>query len=851
MKGKLSQLRYGLYLLVFMLLLFSIPSTVLAGVFEVVHDSWEDFISGTYDNTVDPNVSPGEILIRRTKNSLTHTTELDLGAGYVPQDSYSYAQVVNEQGGEISINQGYTYTLDTQASVANASIQYVFYDSDFDHLYACTFGGGVSVIDTKGTSSPLDDENVMTYTDTSSPSIGNLYPITVSKDENDLLYVSNSGSGGLTVIDTKGTPSAADDTQVFRYTTSSVPANIAKNQLSGTFRDERYNLLYVATGGSGLTVVDQNGTPGDASDDITRGTYTTATTPPISHNYVLSSWVDPLTEYLYVNVDAYDAIGGGLTVIDTKGTAAIGDDTLVMNYTTVSSPSIASNSPSDSYLDSSTGLLYVATTAGLSVIDTQKTLSPGDDTKVATYSTTSSPALLGDNIRGVVYDSSNSYIYLSTDKGLSVIDTNGTASQADDTIAGEYSSTTKPSINSDYVAKKVEIIDSIGIIVPNSGVSILTLGKYNSEGLFAGMPVSLNNLPSEILTWEETAPKGDNVAIQYRVGDNTAMFLDDFDDGDTSNISYAYSPDNDFDSVIESGGILTLSQPTGASSGYMLLDTGMPADYFPVGSIIRAKVRANSNATGFRARTTEHPGFAISINTNEWVITEGIAKNAFNSLSLSASWANGTWNNATDSFEVDWISVELPDSYWGSWTSWCSNSYGCEIDQSDVVGNDWVQWKLKLTSANGTTTPVVGSVSYAADYFDSGTYYSQIIDDGKTAIWKDIDVVSDEPISTVIDVFTRSGNSSSVNETWSDWAEANSPITSPQSRYLQYRLDFYTSNEDITPSADSVTVIYEDALSDTGESVVFCMYAALCLLSITLVFLRRQGLMNAKSRIVG
>jgi hypothetical protein len=222
--------------------------------------------------------------------------------------------------------------------------------------------GGLSVVDTKGTPSPADDELVITYSTTSTPAIGH-NTVWHSHLSDNLLYVGTHG-GGLSVIDTKGTQTPADDTLVFRYTTSTTPA-IGHNRayhshLSG-------NLIYVSTNG-GLSVIDTKGTFDDASDDELVFKYSTTSTPAIAFDSVLHS---QLTDNL-LYVGTY---GGGLSVIDIKGTQSPVDDELVITYSSTSTPAIANAMVRHSHI--SQNLLYLSVEpnvtgamAGLSVIDT-------------------------------------------------------------------------------------------------------------------------------------------------------------------------------------------------------------------------------------------------------------------------------------------------------------------------------------------------------------------------------------------------------------------------------------------------------------------------------------------------
>ena len=129
----------------------------------------------------------------------------------------------------------------------------------------------------------------------------------VSFIANNILYV-GSYTGGLTTIDTKGTGSPNDDALVTIYNTASTPA-LVNNEIRDAFLDN--NLLYVSTWGGGLTVIDTRGTFTDASDDTLVTTYTEDTNPTLSGLY--SQYSSLNNNLLYVSTDA------GLSVL-SQGT---------------------------------------------------------------------------------------------------------------------------------------------------------------------------------------------------------------------------------------------------------------------------------------------------------------------------------------------------------------------------------------------------------------------------------------------------------------------------------------------------------------------------------------------------
>jgi hypothetical protein len=95
---------------------------------------------------------------------------------------------------------------------------------------------------------------------------------------------------------------------------------------------------------------------------------------------------------------------------------------------------------------------------------------------------------------------------------------------------------------------------------------------------------------------------------------------------------------------------------------------------------------------------------------------------------------------------------------------------------------------------------------------ERGTFTSDVRDAQTVATWGAIKWQSQVPGGTRADISTRSGNTRTPDETWSDWTTAyanrdGSPITSPRARYLQWRAVLTgTANE--APRLTSVTAAY-------------------------------------------
>jgi hypothetical protein len=95
---------------------------------------------------------------------------------------------------------------------------------------------------------------------------------------------------------------------------------------------------------------------------------------------------------------------------------------------------------------------------------------------------------------------------------------------------------------------------------------------------------------------------------------------------------------------------------------------------------------------------------------------------------------------------------------------------------------------------------------------DRGTYVSDVRDAQTVAAWGTIKWRAQAPAGTRVEIATRSGNTRTPDETWSDWTSAypnqeGTPITSPRARYLQWRAILVGGRAD-SPVLTSVSAAY-------------------------------------------
>lgn len=122
-------------------------------------------------------------------------------------------------------------------------------------------------------------------------------------------------------------------------------------------------------------------------------------------------------------------------------------------------------------------------------------------------------------------------------------------------------------------------------------------------------------------------------------------------------------------------------------------------------------------------------------------------------------------------------------------------------------------WKLLQETSDGALVGVLLPDAHQADRIyaatsnpgniyrldlslaSSGTYTSTAFDAKENSQWGRLHPLGDVPDGTRLEIMTRSGNTPKPQKTWSDWSSpqplsAEIPVTSPNARYLQYRIQF-------------------------------------------------------------
>ncbi len=95
-------------------------------------------------------------------------------------------------------------------------------------------------------------------------------------------------------------------------------------------------------------------------------------------------------------------------------------------------------------------------------------------------------------------------------------------------------------------------------------------------------------------------------------------------------------------------------------------------------------------------------------------------------------------------------------------------------------------------------------------YITPCTFTSRVIDAGSVVDWLDLTSAGSTPTGTSVGFETRSGDTAIPDGTWSAFQAVNSPIASPNSRYIQYRATLANTDSTQTPVVESVNITYQN-----------------------------------------
>jgi hypothetical protein len=242
---------------------------------------------------------------------------------------------------------------------------------------------------------------------------------------------------------------------------------------------------------------------------------------------------------------------------------------------------------------------------------------------------------------------------------------------------------------------------------------VYTPDRLSKKGEFISLPipVTANGFSDVQLSGVST----ESVKMQFRTSSSPAYRFERFNSFVAGDWGDVYSWGYPANTVSEAGGIVTLTNFTDAGSGYHWFKLNVPANTFPVGSVVTAKIRFNTSAQDFLFTLVENgwePGNNSTAITNQWV-TLAFKSTGSDLQNVGFMWNCNTPCLTTDTLQVEELVVQAGDSKWSSWSTLVNN--GDSIN-ADLSGAAYLQYKAVLTSEDRLTTPVLKSASLSSSF---------------------------------------------------------------------------------------------------------------------------------------
>jgi hypothetical protein len=201
----------------------------------------------------------------------------------------------------------------------------------------------------------------------------------------------------------------------------------------------------------------------------------------------------------------------------------------------------------------------------------------------------------------------------------------------------------------------------------------------------------------------------------------------------------------------------------------------------------------------FGASTYQHFGLATdlsSVSGNSWAIfsTNGTTNTLFARVNVGGSTNDVSLGALPSGYHVYRVQPVA-----GAVRFYVDGTLKTTIPASFASG---VPLRIALSAYNNNPRqPLKVDWVRLASYPASGTFTSAVYDAGRLVTWGTALWTVNLPAGTTITVQTRSGNSAAPDSTWSAWAPVsnNGTVSSPASRYLQYRVVLTTPDPTLTP----------------------------------------------------
>ena len=194
-------------------------------------------------------------------------------------------------------------------------------------------------------------------------------------------------------------------------------------------------------------------------------------------------------------------------------------------------------------------------------------------------------------------------------------------------------------------------------------------------------------------------------------------------------------------------------------------------------------------------------GFGIAYSATPWAIfTTDSTGNVFSASSNPGGsqtlTPSSNYLGVSHRYRIEWNAGSIV--YYVDGTQVASHTGTTSREYASNAGGTWrIGWKT-----------IIVNWLRMGPYSLNGTFVSRVFDAGQTVRWTDLSHTATIPTGTTLTFETRT---SLDGIDWSAWQAVNSPIASPDGRYLQYQVTFTSDNTGTTPTLENVTITYSNA----------------------------------------
>ncbi|HNB35731.1 MAG TPA: DUF4082 domain-containing protein, partial [Anaerolineales bacterium] len=212
----------------------------------------------------------------------------------------------------------------------------------------------------------------------------------------------------------------------------------------------------------------------------------------------------------------------------------------------------------------------------------------------------------------------------------------------------------------------------------------------------------------------------------------------------------------------------------------------------------------------FTAQPFQHIGFAGATppyNQSPWIMfsTSNDAAQLYARVLPSGSEAYNTGNDKIPLGNY----LDSPHTYRIDWKANSIDFYVDGVLKTTVTATISASMSVAVSDYNNSAPSLsVDWMQMNPPYASPCTFESRIFDAGGVVDWKELKPIATLPTNATISYQTRTGNTAAPDGTWSVWEAVNSPIASPNGRYAQYRATLSSSDANVTPILEQVTLTY-------------------------------------------